>query len=149
MDKEFIRVRSVKDIAISISLALLGAILLALPTSSSVNTAGFFMLIAGIILFLSLRGAYKETDSGKRFIKQELYFANDMMDELSEAMATDKPSSIDLAQEDKGRGIRLDIYYRKEDGKSYMQLFKYVPYKYEPCSIVYEYKLSQVTQLIK
>ena len=60
MEKNFIRVRSTKDITISLTLTIAGGVLVALPTATSVNILGFFMIFAGIILFLMLRTGYKE-----------------------------------------------------------------------------------------
>ena len=60
-----------------------------------------------------------------------------------------KPDSIDLTQVDKGRSIRLDVYYSKSTGKAYLQLFEYIPYRYEPCSKTYEHEVEKVYKLIK
>ena len=60
-----------------------------------------------------------------------------------------RPNSIDLAQADKGNAIKLDIYYSKSTGKAYLQLFKYIPYTYDPCSGIYEYELATIDKLIK
>jgi hypothetical protein len=65
------------------------------------------------------------------------------------AVIASKPESIDLTEEDKGNAIRLDVYYSKSSGKAYLQLFEYVPYKYEPCSKVHGHPLSKVEKLIK
>ena len=51
MEKNFIRVRSTKDITISLTLTIAGGVLVALPTATSVNILGFFMIFAGIIAF--------------------------------------------------------------------------------------------------
>ena len=60
-----------------------------------------------------------------------------------------KPKTlIDLKNEDKGNGLRLDIYHSKKACKTYVQAFEYVPYKYEPCSPVFEYELSETKSLI-
>lgn len=65
MEKTFIRVRSIKDITIFTSLIVLGSVLVALPTGTGVNIAGFFMIFAGIILSLMLKTAYKDAETGK------------------------------------------------------------------------------------
>ena len=54
-----------------------------------------------------------------------------------------------MSEEDKGNGIRMDIYHSKDTGKAYIQLFEYVPYKYEPCSRVIEFNLTEVADLVK
>ena len=148
MNKEFIRVRSVKDVAISTSMKICGSILLLLPTSDSINILGFFMIFTGIILFLTLRSSYKDTETGIIYSKKEHFFAQSIRQELLDTL-TSMPSSISLSEEDKGNGIRLDIYHSKATGKAYIQMFEYVPYKYEPCSKVLEYNLSDVVKLVK
>jgi hypothetical protein len=65
------------------------------------------------------------------------------------AVLGSRPDSIDLSQGDKGNAVRLDVYYSKSSGKAYLQLFEYVPYKYEPCSKIYEHNIVNVSKLIK
>lgn len=147
MEKTFVRVRSTMDITISASLIILGGVLVALPTSTSVNILGFFMIFAGIILALTLRTGYKDSETGVKFLKKEIFFAQTMRNEISSAIIT-KPEAINLAEEDKGNGVRLDIYYSKNAGKAYLQLFEYIPYKYEPCTAVFEHDFSSVSNII-
>ena len=40
------------------------------------------------------------------------------------------------------------MFYSKDTKKAYLQLFEYVPYKYEPCSRQYEHELENVRSLI-
>lgn len=147
MEKTFNKVRSTKDIVISAGLAAAGCVLVALPTSTSINILGFFMLFAGILLFLMLRSGYKEVETGEKFYKTERYFSQTLRAELAEKIAS-KPQTVNLSEEDKGNALRLDIYYSRQTGKAYIQIFEYIPYKYEPCSKQYEYALSEVTNLI-
>lgn len=148
MEKEFIRVRSVKDIVIFSTLIIAGAILIALPTGTAVNITGFFLIFAGLILILVMKSAYKDTETGVRYQKKERFFQQAMNAPISSALAS-KPDSVDLSEEDKGNAVRLDIYFSKTSGKAYLQLFEYVPYKYEPCSNIYEYGIENVQKLIK
>ena len=67
---------------------------------------------------------------------------------ISEAIMA-KPHTIDLSEEDKGNAVRLDIYFNKASGKAYLQLFEYVPYRYEPCSRIYEHEVSRIENLLK
>ncbi len=146
MEKTFERVRSIKDIVIFVSLVVLGSILIALPTSASINITGFFLIFAGLILALVLKTGYKDENGGK-YQKKERFFQQAMNAEICSAIAS-KPNSINLSEEDKGNAVRLDIYSCKSSGKAYIQLFEYVPYRYEPCSKMYEYELSKVSKLI-
>ena len=148
MEKIFIRVRSVKDIVIFSSLIILGSILVALPTGAGINISGFFMIFAGIILALVLRTGYRDTDSGEKFQMKEYYFQQTMNNAISDALKS-KPETIDLNEADKGNALKLDLYYSKASGKAYMQLYEYVPYRYEPCSHMYEYDITEVQKLIR
>lgn len=148
MEKTFIKVRSVKDIIIFTSLIVLGSVLIALPTGAGINIAGFFMIFAGIILALILRTGYKDIDSGAKFLMKEYYFHQVMNAALSNAVKS-RPESIDLNEADKGNALKLEIFYSKASGKAYLQLYEYVPYRYEPCSRMYEYEIADVQKLIK
>lgn len=147
MEKKFIKVLSVRDIVIFTSLIITGAVLIALPTGASINITGFFMIVAGIILAFTLRSGYKDTETGQRYMKKEHFFHQAMSSQLSSAIA-DKPESVDMSERDKGNTMRLDIYFSNLSGKAYIQLFEYVPYKYEPCSRMYEHEVVKVRQLI-
>ena len=148
MEKTFVRVHSIKDIVIFISLLVLGGILVAVPTSDAVNITGFFLVFAGAILALVLKTGYKDVETNEKYIKKERYFQQAMHAAIADAIAS-KPDSIDLSQENKGNAIKLDIYFSKASGKAYIQLFEYVPYTYQPCSKMYEYEISKVGKLIK
>ena len=148
MEKTFIRVHSIKDIVIFISLLILGSILVTVPTGDAVNITGFFLVFAGVILALVLKTGYKDVETNEKYIKKERYFQQAMHTAIADAIAS-KPDSIDLSQENKGNAIKLDIYFSKATGKAYIQLFEYVPYTYQPCSKMYEYEISKVAKLIK
>lgn len=147
MNKEFIRVRSSKDITISAILAVGGAVLAILPASTPLNILGYILLFTGIILFFTMKTAYKDNETGVKYCKKERFFAQSMRQEVLDAI-TSKPESVNLAEEDKGNGVRLDIYHSKESGKAYIQLFEYIPYKYEPCSRLHEYELNKVNKIL-
>ena len=148
MEKTFTRVRSIKDITIFVSLALVGIILTALPIGEAASIAGFFIIIAAAILALVLKSAYKEVETKEIYLKKERYFQQAEHAAISSAIAS-KPDTVDLSDEDKGNALRLDIYYSKSSGKAYLQLFEYVPYTYQPCSKIYEYEITKVAKLIK
>ena len=148
MEKTFIRVRSIKDIVIFASLAIVGITLTALPVGDAAHIAGFFIILAAGILAFLLKSAYKDVDTNEKFLKKERYFQQTMHTEISAAIAS-KPELINLSEEDKGNALRLDIYYSKASGKAYLQLFEYVPYTYQPCTKMHECELSKAYNLTK
>lgn len=147
MEKEFCRVRSAKDIIIWSFLVSAGCALVAFPTPVSINVLGLFMVITGMILGFILKTGYRGSESGEMYCKQERFFSKNCKPELENAIAK-SPCKVNLANENKGNGLRLDIYYNRKSGKAYAQLFEYVPYTYEPCSCIYEHELSKVNHLI-
>lgn len=148
MEKTFVRVRSAKDITISATLVIAGSVLVAMPTSTSINIAGFFMIFAGILLALFMKTGYKDEATGEKYLMKEHYFSQAMNAPLSSAIAS-KPEEVDLTEADKGTAVKLDIYYSKSTGKAYLQLFEYIPHRYDPCSRMYEYDLARVANLTK
>ena len=111
MEREFIRVRSIKDIIISSLLLITGTVLVIIPTSDPINITGFFLLLTGLLLFFVLKSAYKDSVSGKVFKKKERFFSQDMHEKLKKALTC--PKDIDFSTEDKGSTLRLDIYFNK------------------------------------
>ena len=148
MEKTFVRVRSLKDIVIFTSLAIVGITLTVIPVGEAVHIAGFFTIFAAGILAFVLKSGYKDTETNEKYFKKERYFQQTMHAEISTAIAS-KPDSIDLSEEDKGNALRLDIYYSKASDKAYLQLFEYVPYTYQPCSRMHECELSKAYSLTK
>ena len=148
MEKTFTRIRSTKDIAISSTLSIAGITLVALPTSVSVNLIGFFMIFAGIIMLLFSKTGYKDTETGIRYCRTERFFPQSMRSDIESQLESHKKGTgILISEEGKGNGLRLDIYKNKKSGNAYVQLFEYVPYKYVPCTKVYEYDIDTITAL--
>ena len=148
MEKTFIRVRSIKDIVIFSSLAIVGIILTALPVGEAANIAGFFIIFAAAILAFVLKNGHKDIETKQTYFKKERYFQQTMHSSILSAISSNH-DSVDLSEEDKGNALRLDIYYSRTTGQAYIQLFEYVPYTYEPCSKMYECKISKASKLIR
>ena len=149
MEKNFVRVRSTKDSIISVIITVTGAILFVLDFSIGIRILGFFMLLIGLLLFFTLKSSYKDEETGIKYHKKEKYFEGHKRDELSSAIARRNcKCRVDLSEENKGNTLRLDIYYNKQAGKAYMQVFEYVPYRYEPYSNIYEHEIANITELI-
>ena len=72
MEKSFYRVRSTKDIIITVILVVAGCVLVIIPSPVSINITGFFMMFAGLILFFVLRTAYKDSDTNTAFYKYDI-----------------------------------------------------------------------------
>lgn len=148
MENNFSRVRSAQDIIISSVMAAAGILLVILPTSVPVNILGFTLAFAGIVMFLVLKSSYVYGKTGEKLAKKERFFPASKMESISRALATD-PEKVDLSTENSGNGLRLDVYYSRKSGHAYAQLFEYIPYKYQPCSQLFEYQLKDSNALIR
>lgn len=148
MEKNFVKVQSSKDIILSISLIILGVALAVLPLGGAVNVTGICVAITGLILIFLLKNGYKDSSTGERYAKKELYYHISMKNELI-AHVTQKPEAIEAGTDESNNALRLVIYYSEKSGKAYLQLFEYVPYKYEARTDMMEYDLAQVHKLIK
>lgn len=148
MEKKFVKVRSVKDIAIFFLLIITGCFLASISEFVGVNIIGFALIISGFIFAFVLRDVYKDVETGEKYLRKELLFKPEMKCAILSVIGS-APETITLSEEGKGQVVRLEIYYGKSSGKAYLQLFEYIPHQYEPCSEMYEYDIDKVKELIK
>ncbi len=141
MEKNFIKVRSTKDIVIFTIIIIAGCILAIAPLGAGLAITGYMLVILGFLMSLMMKSEYKETSSGERFSKKELFFPREEKQQLMPAV-TSSPYSMSLAQEGKGQAIRLDVFYSKKMGKFYIQMLEYVPYQYEKRTGMIEYNIK-------
>lgn len=148
MENQFTSAHSNKDIISSVSLILIGSALIAAPVGVSLNIIGAIVFISGIIMIFILKSSFKNREDGKKYSKKEFYFTNNKREALIAAIDS-APETINIDKNEVGNAIRLDLYYSKDAGKAYLQLFEYVPYQYEPCSAQKEYSIDKIAELIK
>lgn len=147
MNKEFIKVRTVKDIIIASILIVLGLVLLILPTPLSVNIVGSLLLVLGLVLLVMQKTGWQDSETKELYYKRQRFFCGNSKAKIIDALEHN-PESIDLSDEGKGEGLLMDIYYGKRSGKAFVRLFEYIPYKYEPVSSFFEYPIDKIKKLI-
>lgn len=146
MNKEFIKVRTITDITISSILLISGIILVALPTSVSVNIFGFFAFIIGVLLLAILKTGWLDIETKERYCLKHRYFPKNRKKEILNALENNI-DSIDISDED-NEGLRVDIYYNKQNHKVFIDLFEYVPYNYERIAPTVEYTIDKIKKLL-
>lgn len=146
MNKEFIKVRTITDITISSILLISGIILVALPTSVSVNIFGFFAFITGVLLLVILKTGWLDIETKERYCLKHRYFPKNRKNEILNALENNI-DSIDISDED-NEGLRVDIYYNKQNHKVFIDLFEYVPYNYERIAPTVEYTIDKIKKLL-
>ena len=144
MEKKFTRVRSLWDVVTSLTITLVGCMLMILPDSHGIMIAGFFVFAAGLILLWTMKTAYKDESNGEIFRKKERFFPNSRQEQLKQSLTS--PTRFNTIGENEGNCLRLDIYYNQK--KLYVQLMEYVPYTYEPCTKLYEHDIFVAAKFI-
>lgn len=147
MNKEIIKVRTVADVAISSALLVLGIVLVALPTAVSVSILGFFTLVVGALLLAVLKSGWQDAKTKERYCKKEVFFHQGSKDKILHALEH-RTGNIELSEDDRGEGMRMEIYYSKQSRKAFVTLFEYVPYSYEPVSPTVEYTVDEIAKLV-
>ena len=144
MEKCFVKVRSRKDIMISLVVMILGLGLMILPNSAPINISGSLVMLIGLLFAFTLKSAYIDPVTGKIYSKKERYFSQSKHDQLMHAVTS--PKYFCTNGENEGSTLRLDIYYNEE--KVYIQLLEYIPYTYEPCTKIYEHDINTGSKFI-
>lgn len=147
MNKKFIKVRTITDIAIAFILLITGIILVLLPTPVSVNIFGFFMLVIGIILLAILKTGWQDPETKERYTKKEIFFHQSTKIQIINSLEKHM-ELMDNLDNGKGEGLKMEIYYNKQNRKAFINLFEYVPYSYEPISPTFEYTIDKIVKLI-
>lgn len=147
MEKKFLNVHSKKDIVLIVLLIIAGAICLLLPLGSYAHIISFLLITLGIFLAFVMKSEYKEVSSGVRCKKKELFFQPNQKMAIQAAIASN-PEVIESPTSMSGNSIKLDIYYSLSAKKAYLQLFEYIPHRYEACSEVYVHDIDSVKTLI-
>ena len=148
MEKNFIRVRSAKDIKIFSLFIIAGCMLALVPNADSLNLGGYSLIVIGVVLALLLKSGYKDVSTKEFFQKKELLFPKEMKASILSALASDS-NSIELSKNGESQALKLELFYSKASGKAYLQLFEYIPYQYEMCSEIYEHEISKIGKLLE
>ena len=132
MNKEFVRVRSTRDILISSVMTVLG-IVLAVP---------------GILMLLFLKTGYKDVNTGLVYKRKIKYYSatakNDILSSLN-----GKVSSYDWAETPGGSAVMVDVYVGSKSDNVYVRVSEFVPYNYEPCSDWFEFSKEAASALTR
>ena len=148
MKKNFIRVRSTKDIVIFSMLIIAGGILALIPGVDSLNLGGYSLIVVGAVLALFLKSGYKDADTKELYVRKEFLFPKEMKVAILTALFSN-PNSVELSKNGESQALKLELFYSKASGKAYLQLFEYIPYQYEACSEIYEHEISKIGKLLE
>lgn len=148
MDGYFKKVRTPKDIMISVIIIAIGVIVISVSQNVNVDYVGAFISILGIFYFLIMKKGWKNIETGELCELISFYFPEKNKEIIKTALAED-PEKIDLIDALSMSTLRLDVYYNKKSDKCFCQLLEFVPYHYSPCSVLYKVSYSSLNRLMK
>lgn len=148
MDGYFKKVRTPKDIMISVIIIAIGVIVISVSQNVNVDYVGAFISILGIFYFLIMKKGWKNIETGELCELISFYFPEKNKEIIKTALAED-PEKIDLIDALSMSTLRLDVYYNKKSDKCFCQLLEFVPYHYSPCSVLYQMSYSNLNRLMK
>lgn len=148
MDGYFKKVRTPKDIMISVIIIAIGVIVISVSQNVNVDYVGAFISILGIFYFLIMKKGWKNIETGELCELISFYFPEKNKEFIKTALAEDT-EKIDIKDVLSMSTLRLDVYYNKKSDKCFCQLLEFVPYHYSPCSVLYKVSYSSLNRLMK
>ena len=128
MEKKITKVRTAKDIVISIALLVLGAACF-IFNSTGMMILGAMIALTGIVLFFLMKSGCRIEGEDGVFKKEEHFFPDARYDVIYSEINAGRMLT-DFKDEDKAIIVRLDIYRNTSTGKVFGELYKYIPYDY-------------------
>lgn len=142
MEIKFKNIHTVKDLTVSLVIIAAGVGLFFLNKGIGVVIAAF-----GLILLLLYKKGYVREGSDTCLLKKDME-----LNKACRASVMDYISGRDVKPElvegNDGGSVRLLIYYNKEEGIAYAQLFDYKGYEYQPASEMVKIRRPRVDRLI-
>jgi hypothetical protein len=79
MEKNFVKVRTKKDVFIFTSCIVVGISAILLPTGPAVNIAAAMLVILGLVMAPMLKSGFRDELSGGEYLKKEYFFLEESM----------------------------------------------------------------------
>lgn len=142
MEIKFKKVHTAKDLIISILVIAAGVGLY------FVNVGlGGVIGVCGLLLLLFYKAAYKRIGDDTLLTKKALDVASSCRNSLLDYL-NGKDVEPEVQQPGAGGVVRLEVYYNKEAGVAYAQLFNFSNYTYEAATDMVELHSPKADKLI-
>lgn len=142
MENQFKKVHTAKDLVIS-------ALVLAAGIGLYFVNAGLGILlgVCGLLMLLFYKAAYKKVGGDTLLTKKAVDVASSCRGSLLDYL-NGKDVDPTIQQPGAGGVVRLEVYYNKEAGVAYAQLFDFSNYTYEPATGLVELHSPKADKLI-
>lgn len=149
---------SISSVFISVCIALLGCVCIYLgmdlefsseTLSMLLFTAGTIMLLLALYRFFWQSKAWTYKHTGSIIMEGSFYLGMDDLSGFQNLLESIKQIHIDTAVFLTSSNLRLDYLMAKDSQFAAIQLFKYVPYTYEPCSEAYLFQGEAAAAIVQ
>lgn len=143
---------NVKSVVVSVVLLFAGTamILSSVLSEGGATTLSIGMLTAGVLMdfYASFRlffqnSSYVYAPTGSALMEGSCFVESGDMERINKALDKSEFKEFSSLQYGKNGNSRIDFLMSKDGKFSAVQLFKYVPYNFEPASGVYYFKGEQ------
>ena len=142
MEINFKKVHTGKDLTVS-------GIVLAVGVGLCFVHAGLggFIGVCGLLMLLFYKSGYKANGSGLLLTKKALDVSHSCRQSIADYL-DGKDTVPELNQPGAGGVVRLEVYFNREAGLAYAQLFDFSSYTYEKASEIVEIRSPRADRLI-
>lgn len=145
MKSQIVKKYNFTSIFIALSIVLAGIVItfFSFPYAKGL---GSILILGGIIALSMSKKTLVHSASGNKIISYTYFFPpaeKNRIKVMCENSDFDMFKHISQSE----HGIQMDIYLSKDGNYGAIQLYEYIPYKYEICSPLYEYEGEQAQKL--
>lgn len=149
MEKEFVLVRSMRDMIISSVVTVAGVLLVVIPVSVSLNILGVCLAVPGLLLLLFYKSDHKDVATGEKYHKTIKYYPVSRKQELLSALESGTPAKTDWKESSSSDGLMLEVLEGRDNGNVFVRLSEFIPYNYEPCGGWFQFDRQQAAAMLK
>lgn len=142
MENQFKKVHTAKDLIIS-TLVLAAGVGLYFVNAG----LGVFIGVCGILMLLFYKAAYKKVGNDTVLTKKAIDVASSCRSSLLDYL-NGKDVDPEIQQPGAGGVVRLEVYFNKDEGVAYAQLFNFSNYTYEAATEMIELHSPKADKLI-
>lgn len=145
MNNHIVKRNNFTSIALSLAIVLTGIVITFFGFQYA-KGLGSILIISGIISLSLCKKTLVHSSTGYKMLSYTYFFPKiekERIKNMCEKRDFDKLKSITQSEQ----GLQMDIYLSKNGEYGAIQLYEYIPYKYETCSPLYEYEGEDAKRL--
>ena len=142
MEIQFKKVHTVKDLAISVLIIIVGAGLFFVDKG-----LGFCIAVVGLVMLALYKSGYKKNGQGPVLTRKSEELCRSCRSSIIEFL-NGKDTNPVIKPGNEGGSIRLVVYYNEKEDVAYIQLSDYSNYTYVPVTDVVELKIDRASKII-